>query len=131
MNQRVKNRIIDYAKRLATSNIRTGRSLHFSFILRKDTILVYGINHYRKSPLRGFVYKTTKITDSDIYLASLHSEVSALRTFINKFGHNDMSKLVLFNVRIGYELEVMNSQPCKNCYDYVVDPLNWKNVYWT
>lgn len=130
MNNTRKERLLDIARSL--QNCRTGRSLHFSFILKKNKLLITSINSYEKihpyhkfgkySPLRG--------SNPEKYIAGQHSEIGAIKTFINKFGNSDFSGLTLFNVRLSKSGEEMLSKPCGNC-QRVLDSFNFKSILWT
>jgi hypothetical protein len=129
MNSYRMQRCIEIARSL--SDCRTGRSLHFSFILDKNRLLVTGVNSYEKLHRTHVFgdYRPIKHRSTN-YIAGQHSECHALRIFINKFGHVDCSGLTLYNVRIGYKGEVMMAKPCGNC-QRVVDSCNFKRILWT
>lgn len=130
MNQRQRERIIDFSRRF--QNLRTGRSLHFSFILEKRKILCWATNNCNQIHLehRFGQYVDYKKRNYE-YVSNRHSECEVLKVFINKFGNSDVSGLTLFNLRLGVHGEVLNSQPCQNCQRNIIDTLNWKNVFWT
>lgn len=130
MNNYRKQRCIAIAQSL--QHLRTGRSLHFSFILKNNQLLCYATNDYRRQnlPHRFGNYEPTR-ENSKNYIAGLHSEARALTLYINKFGHSDVSGLTLFNVRVNVDGNILNSKPCKNCQRNIIEPLNWKKVIWT
>jgi hypothetical protein len=128
MNQYRKERCIEIAKKL--SDLRTGRSLHFSFILDKNKLLITAANSYKKShPQKQFgIYVPARPTTN--YQAGLHSEISAIKTFLSRFRNTDFSGLTLFNVRIGKDGLVQMAAPCKNCQK-VLDSFNFKAILHT
>lgn len=126
MNNYRKERLIDIARSL--SHKRTGKSLHFSFILKSNQLLITASNDYTRQHLahRFGEYKPFKnITHN--YIAGRHSESQALALYLNKFGNLDVSGLTLFNVRIGYNGEPMNAKPCQNC-ERVLSSLPFKLI---
>lgn len=128
MNQKRKIRCIEIAKSLSVE--RTGRCLHFSFILRKNSILIISTNNYRSChPETKFPKYKSKFVQG-IYTPSLHSEIASIKSFINKFGHSDFSKMTIFNVRIGKKGQILNSRPCHNC-EKILNSFNFKNIEYT
>jgi hypothetical protein len=130
MNDYRRNRLITISKELMPE-MRTGRSFHVSFILKNNKLLAFAPNDYTQGHLTH-IFGEYKPTRSELgnYTPSRHSEVTTLRLFYNKFGHLDMAGLTLFNVRIGFNYEVMPSKPCGNC-EKVLDGLNFKSIDWT
>lgn len=131
MNKYRRERLIEIARSL--QNLRTGKNLHFSFILKNNQLLCYATNDYtRLHPYHRYgKYLPTRNANSKDYTSGRHSEINALSLFINKFGTSDVSGLTLFNVRLGREGETMIAAPCLNCTRTIISPLNWKNVLWT
>lgn len=129
MNSYRRERLIEIAKTLM--HCREGRSLHFSFILKNNQLLVTSVNSYKKlHPYHRFgPYKPLKVNCLN-YIAGVHSEISAIREYINKFGNSDFSGLTLFNVRLSKSGEEMLSKPCGNC-QRVLDSFNFKAILWT
>ena len=129
MNQRRKDRLVEIARSL--QNLRTGKSLHFSFILNKNQLLVTAANSYNKMhPYHIFgKYLPTKDNNAN-YIAALHSETNAIKEYINRFGTSDFSGMTLFNVRLGKDGHPMMAKPCDNC-QRLVDSFNFKEIEWT
>jgi hypothetical protein len=129
MNSYRRERLIEIAKSL--QHCREGRSLHFSFILKNNQLLVTSVNSYKKlHPYHRFgLYKPLK-NNCQNYIAGVHSEISAIREYINKFGNSDFSGLTIFNVRLSKNGEEMLSKPCGNC-QRVLDSFNFKSILWT
>lgn len=123
-----KERLVEVARSL--KDVRTGRCLHFSFILKNNKTLFFAANDYnRRHPEKLFgPYKALK--EGAEYIAGTHSEISCLKGYLKKFGNLDMSGLTLFNVRLGRKGEVMAAAPCKNC-SRVIEPLGFKIVEFT
>lgn len=131
MNSHAREKCIQLAQELMPSH-RTGRSFHMSFILHRRKLLVWSTNDYRHQHLfhRYGNYLKTK-SDTRNYITSRHSEMLAIKKFINKFGHSDFSGLTLFNVRIGFDGNPMLAAPCQNCDRLFIRPNNFKEVLWT
>lgn len=130
MNLKRIERCVKIAQSL--QSLRTGRNLHFSFILKNNQILCYSANDYRHEHLAhkfGKYYPLRE--DAKYYVTSRHSEGEVLRLYLNKFGNNDMSGLTLFNLRLSYEGRTMFSKPCLNCQRIYINPNNFKHVIWT
>lgn len=129
MNSYRRERLIEIAKSL--QHCREGRSLHFSFILKNNQLLVTSVNSYKKlHPYHRFgLYKPLK-NNCQNYIAGVHSEISAIREYINKFGNSDFSGLTIFNIRLSKNGEEMLSKPCGNC-QRVLDSFNFKSILWT
>ena len=129
MNNRRKERLLEVARNL--QHCREGRSLHFSFILKNNRLLVTSVNSYKKlHPYHKFGTYVPLKDGSANYVAGVHSEISAIREYINRFGHSDFSGLTLFNVRLSKNGEEMLSKPCGNC-QRVLDSFNFKAILWT
>lgn len=131
MNNYRKERLIDIARSLVHK--KTGKSMHISFILKSNQLLVTATNDYTRQHLAhkfGAYVAHKESHDSSIYVASRHSETNALALFLNKFGNLDMSGLTLFNTRIGANGEAMNAAPCPNC-SKVLASLNFKDILFT
>lgn len=130
MNEFRKERCINIARALMPLK-KTGKYFHVTFLLEKSKILVWATNDYNKPHLsnRFGQYKATK-TDG-VYNACLHSEVAALRTYINKYRSSDMRKITLFNVRLDDKGNTWLAAPCANCQKNIIDPLNFKEVEFT
>lgn len=130
MNISRKDRLIEIAKSLQDE--RTGRSLHFTFILNKNKLLITSTNSYKKlHPYHKFgKYLPTKCLESTSYIASLHSETRALSMFMSKFGHSDFSGLTLYNVRLSVKGHTMLAAPCSNC-EKLLNTFNFKSIEYT
>lgn len=129
MNDYRRERLIKIAKTLISK--RSGKNLHFSFILRNNKLLFFAANDYtRRHDEKLFgPYRPTKEGASS-YIACIHSEIAALKGYLKKFGNLDMSGLTIFNVRIGKNEETMSAAPCKNCAR-VIESLGFKSVEFT
>lgn len=128
MSPKRKNRLIEIARGL--SHLKTGKNLHFSFILNKNSLLVTAVNSYKKEhPRHRFgTYKATK--GGFEYKPGIHSEISAISQFVAKFGHSDFSSMTLFNVRLDKAGNPSISVPCNNC-QRVLNSFNFKKIMWT
>ena len=128
MNAYRKERLIHIAQNL--QDLRTGRSLHFSFILDKNKLLCYAANDYRNSHLAHKFGEYSPFKSHTVnYKVGRHSECEVLRQYLSKFGNLDVSGLTLFNVRIDKHGNTMQSKPCQNCQK-VLDGLNFKEIIW-
>jgi hypothetical protein len=127
MNTYRKERLIDIARSL--QDLRTGRSLHFSFILKSNKLLITSVNSYDKlHPYHKFgKYNAIRASNPESYIAGQHSEVAAIRSFINRFRHSDFTGLTMFNVRLSRNGEPMLSMPCKNC-ETLLNTFNFKSI---
>lgn len=129
MNLYRRERLIEIAKSL--QHCREGRSLHFSFILKNNRLLVTAANSYKKlHPYHRFGSYQPLKDGAENYVAGVHSEIAAIREYINKFGNSDFSGLTLFNVRLSKSGESMLSKPCGNC-QRILDTFNFKSILWT
>lgn len=130
MNQRRKERLLEIAKKLQGE--RTGRNLHFSFILKNNNLICWAINNYEERHLEHIFGKySPHRKENHNYIPGRHSECEVIKTFIKKFNHSDMSGLTLYNLRIHKNGSPMNSKPCPNCQREIIMPLNWKEVLWS
>jgi hypothetical protein len=129
MNSYRRERLIEISRGL--QNLRTGRNLHFSYILKNNQLLVSSVNSYTKiHPYHKFGnYKPLK-DGAEKYVAGIHSEISCIREYINRFGNSDFSGLTLFNVRLSKKSEPMMAKPCGNCQN-LLDSFNFKSIVWT
>ena len=130
MNAYRQQRLIAIANSL--THLRTGKSLHFSFILKNNQLLVTSANSYKKSHLEKSFgkYFPTKLTEGSNYFPALHSEIAAIREYINRFGNSDFTGLTLFNVRVGVDGSTMLAKPCDNC-QRVLDSFSFKEINWS
>jgi hypothetical protein len=129
MNSYRRQRLIEISKSL--QNLRTGRNLHFSYILNKNQLFITGVNSYDKlHPYHKFGHYTALKENSKKYVAGFHSEIVAIRDYINRFGNSDFSGLILFNVRLSKSGEPMMAKPCGNCQK-ILDSFNFKSIMWT
>jgi tRNA(Arg) A34 adenosine deaminase TadA len=129
MNAYRRERLIEISRSL--QHCREGRSLHFSYILKNNQLLVSSVNSYTKlHPYHKFgTYKPLKDGGTK-YVAGVHSETAAIREYINRFGNSDFSGLTLFNVRLSKSGEPMMAKPCGNCQN-LLDSFNFKSIVWT
>lgn len=129
MNDKRKQRCIKIARNLGDK--KPGKSLHFSFILDKNKILIIAANDLtRRHPEHLFgKYLPTKGNETQ-YIPGVHSEIGALKNFLNKFGNLNTSGLTLFNIRLNSKGELLLAKPCQNCQK-VLETLNFKNIIWT
>jgi len=130
MNEYRKQRCIEIAQSM--QYLRTGKSLHFSFILDKNKLLCYAANDYKNQHLvhKFGPYLPYRNADSQSYIAGRHSESQVLRVYLAKFGDLDVSGLTLFNVRLSAKGEPVMAMPCVNC-DRLIKPLPFKEIVWT
>ena len=102
MNNYRRNRCIEIARSM--QDLRTGRNLHFSFLLKNNSLICLATNDYRHRNLEHHFgkYVPTKVGGQN-YVAVRHSECQLLKTYLNRFGNLDMSGFTLFNVRLSAE----------------------------
>lgn len=129
MNEKRKLRILTIARSM--QSLRTDRCLHFSFILDKNRILCWACNNNNDLHLAHRFGQYDSYKNCIEYNSGRHSEAEALKTFINKFKHSDVSGLTLYNLRIDKLGNPRFSKPCFNCDKNIIQPLNWKNVLWS
>lgn len=129
MNNYRKNRCIEIARSM--QDLRTGRNLHFSFLLKNNSLICLATNDYRHRNLEHHFgkYVPTKVGGQN-YVAGRHSECQLLKTYLNRFGNLDMSGFTLFNVRLSLKGETMLAKPCQNC-ERVLNSLSFKHILWT
>jgi len=127
MNKKLE-RLVKFAQKM--QDVREGRCLHFSFILKGNKILCWSINRYKPHLQHRFgVYYSTK--NNDDYKPLRHSECEVVKTYMNKYHSSDVSGLSLYNVRIDKNGKPLCAKPCKNCQRTIVDALAWNKVVWT
>ena len=121
------DRLIEIAKEIKPKT-QTGKFFHVSFVMKGGKILHIGVNDYFKRNNISSKYKRFKKSlNSKQYIAGIHSEVSAL----SKFKYNeDVSNLVLVNVRINNLNQVECSCPCPNCAKFIKE-MGIKKVYFS
>jgi deoxycytidylate deaminase len=117
MRDRVIKRAIDIAYSL---NVHSGKSKHFSFIVRKNSIVSVGWNK---------ILKTHPIANKYNYpYNKIHSELDSI---INFDGDLSKNKYEMLNIRIGMDGRMKMSRPCKNCRallnDYGLNNVTYSN----
>lgn len=129
MTEHRRERLINIARSLI--HLKNGRAFHVSFILKKNQLLVTGVNDYSQIHLahKFGQYKPQKESSKN-YVAGRHSEIVAMNIFINRFGHSNCCGLTLFNVRIGNDDLPCIAKPCKNCFP-VMESFGFKEIIWT
>lgn len=128
MNNYRKERLINIARNL--QDLRTGKSLHFSFILDKNKLLCFAANDYKNQHMSYRFGEYKSHTTNSKYVAGRHSESEVLRMYLNKFGNLDVSGLTLYNIRLGKNGDTMLSKPCMNC-GKLLDNLSFKDILWS
>lgn len=84
----------------------TGKHKHFSFILRRNTVLSFGVNNENKTCPLGYKAGSTYFRQ--------HSEASAIRRFQRPL--EELADCKLVNIRISsFNMAVLLSKPCKFC----------------
>lgn len=120
LNQRKYQSLVNHALNSLDIPIRKPNSLHFTFILRRNTILSVGYNNIRKtSPVAkkyGYEY------------GFIHSEFDAIRRFPLSPEH--LSDCYLINIRANKSGQIRNSEPCRICSTFIL-PFNFKGIYYS
>ena len=92
---------------LSYANISLPRSRfkHFTYIVRRNKIIVFGVNHDRKTnPInQKYGYRYPQI----------HSEGSAIIAF--PYNRNELCEYDFYNVRINNLGQISMSAPCPHC----------------
>ena len=98
-----------------------GSHKHFSFILRRNTILSYGVNNENKTCPLGYKAGSTYFRQ--------HSEAAAIRRFPNPLEELEYCRMV--NIRLSsYNGQIQLSKPCKFCQT-MLGMFNLKQVYYS
>jgi deoxycytidylate deaminase len=117
MRDKVIKKAIDIAYSL---NVHSGKSKHFSFIVRKNSIVSIGWNSLAKSHPLAFKYNYP--------YSKIHSELASI---INFDGDLSKNKYEMLNIRIGMDGRLKMSRPCKNCRvllnDYGLNNVTYSN----
>lgn len=118
MNQKLSNKIINISKDLRYTS--TLRAKHFSFIVKRNTIVSVGINSYDKThPMaKKLGYR----------FANIHSELSAVLNFDGI--PSDLMGCDLINVRMNRFGQIGMSKPCSKCQKLIRD-FGFSKVYYT
>ena len=98
----------------------SGKSRHVSFMVKKNKILVIGVNHESKSHTLAHRF--------NFYHNCIHSELHAISRFPRHAAkYCDAS---LYNVRINRYNEIKLSKPCANCQNMLA-AFNIRDIYYT
>jgi len=101
MRDKVIKKAVDIAYSL---DVHSGKSKHFSFLVKKNNIVSIGWNK---------ILKTHPIASKYNYpYNKIHSELDCI---INFCGDLSKYKYELLNIRIGMDNRMKMSKPCKNC----------------
>ena len=116
MNRKVLNKVVDISYNLL--DLPNGRSRHFSFLVKRNNIVSMGWNKILKTHPIAFRYEHP--------YHKIHSELDCI---LNTKEEN-LSKLVMINVRIDMHNRLRISKPCNPCQNMLRD-YGIKNVYFS
>lgn len=85
------------------------RTFHLSLIFRKNKLLCFAEN-VAKTHTRN-LYNCSFSVDKK----GRCSELSAFLLAKSKFRELDWNKITIVNIRLGRDLEILNSRPCSSC----------------
>lgn len=119
-------RFVDIARALKLTH-QTGRAFHCSFAVKQKKIIEIGINHYDKTNPISVTYRPKKVSTLKHFIPGTHSEISLLGKLKRL---DDLSNLILVNVRINNNNLIDNSCPCVNCAWHVAKA-GFKRVYYS
>jgi deoxycytidylate deaminase len=101
MRDRVIKKAIDIAYNL---DVHSGKSKHFSFIVKKNNIVSVGWNSF-KSHTIAFKHNYP--------YGKIHSELACILNYSGDI--NCLNKYEILNIRIGMDNNLKLSKPCKFC----------------
>ncbi len=105
MNSRILNRLIQKSHDLV-EQIIDNKHWHFSFLVRKNAIVSFGMNRPKKTS--GMAYKF-----GELAYPFIHAECDCLsRAACNL---QDLTKCTLVNIRLARRGGLLLSRPCNNC----------------
>lgn len=118
MNNKLKQKIISITKELA--NVPIGKNRHFSFFVRRNTIISIGWNDYFGTHpyCKRYGYDKKRI----------HSELAALIKF--RGNYSDLRKCTIINSRVNRFLDIGMSKPCEVC-SRLIKEIGFKKVYYS
>lgn len=87
-----------------------GNHRHFSFLLRKNKIMSFGMNHITKThPL---------VVKYEYPYPFIHSELSSIVRFPGP--SHELRNCTLVNIRLGKRNDILLSRPCRCCQKIIV-----------
>jgi len=127
---------VDICKDMVRSGIEShGRTLNFTFAIRKGKVAEIGWNDYRKvvnviSKLGNLKYYNPLEHKESNYKPCLHSEMACLTKLGNSIDISDFSDYDLVNIRINRtnKMNCVLSAPCCNCRQ-AIRLLNIRKIY--
>lgn len=98
-----------------------GRTYHFSYILRRNKIISFGVNSYRR---------TSWLARKNRYGWSYcHSEIASLISL--QFSLHKIKKTTLVNIRLSRDSQsLLLSKPCKYCLR-LIEQLDFDEVWFS
>ena len=118
LNEKLKNKILNISNELKYTNPH--RCKHFSFIVKRSTILSFGQNTYDKTHPIG---KKLGYRNGNI-----HSELAAVVNF--EWDRRILGDCDIVNVRLNRHGTIRYSKPC-NCCLKLLEQLDVNRVYYT
>lgn len=102
------------AKIARAANNSPLRSRHAAAIILRNEVVSIGLNQKKSHPLQ----REFATTQHNIYL---HAEIAAINNATKNRSFLDLSKALLYVVRIRTETEFGYSEPCKGCVKAAMD----------
>ena len=118
LNNKLRDKILNISQNLKFTNPH--RCKHFSFIVKRSTILSFGQNTYDKThPLGKYLgYRN----------ASIHSELAAIVNF--QWDREELQNCDIVNVRLNRHGQMRYAKPCPCCL-HLLQNLGIKRAYYT
>ena len=108
---------IDEAKHCATkSNIKIAH--HGAVVIYRGKIVGKGYN-YAKNLYNNNKENSRELIKNNKYKYSVHAEVAAIKNSLKNVNQETLKKCELIVVRVNNMGELMNSQPCDCCKNFI------------
>lgn len=122
MNQKIFRKILNISRKINSAHPEE-RNRHYTFLIRKNKILTYGLNSTSKThPLayqRGY------------HFYRKHSEISAILRVLRILGlRTTPEDCKLVNIRLSCRGEIRNSRPCYRCQALLKD-FSFREVWYS
>lgn len=126
ISKKLANRCISIARSMAPEPRKDIRNSHFTFMVRKGTIMSIGMNN-PKTNTKNVNFNYVDCNNENIGNEVMtHSEMSS----VVKFGEKDCSDIVFVNIRLDRNGNLNNSCPCRGCKS-LLESVGYKKVFYS
>ena len=121
---KIQKQSIEIARAAFPVDFGAKRTLHFSFLYKGSKLLCFAENSEKTHARNRFN------CDWDLGLKGTCSELAC---FVKSRRIKDLNwnKVTMINVRLGRKMEVLNSAPCRSCFNLLVKYLKVRNIVHT